>query len=193
MIKNTGCAGVLLALIWITGSACPVQAQPPKPTLPAVERLGENLFRIGQIHVDTSKREISVAGTVNPVRTLEFIANPRRGMKAYESAVTLDTDAIAFNAALVLVGLDASHMRFGPNGPEGDQVEIWIETTGPSAQRFRAERMVYDEVTKLSNHLNRWLRDNDSYAGSVFLTTQERLGLFGRDLEKQTFKLFSQR
>ena len=61
------------------------------------------------------RSELTVAGTVNPdVRTLEFIANARDGIKAYETAVTLDTDAITFNAALLLIGLDKSRSKNVP-------------------------------------------------------------------------------
>ena len=71
------------------------QQQPPShvnpediPTTPAVGRqTWPRLFRIGEIKVDTTKREASVAGKVNPVETLEFVANTQNGMKAYESAL----------------------------------------------------------------------------------------------------------
>ena len=49
---------------------------------------------------------------MNDVEMLEFVANTINGAKAYESALTLQTDAISFNAALLLIGLDpaaASH------------------------------------------------------------------------------------
>jgi len=50
--------------------------------------------------------EISVRGVVNDALTLEFVANPKGGFKAYESALELDTDGINFNLALILIGLD---------------------------------------------------------------------------------------
>src|SRR3954470_3995390 len=101
------------------------------PTPPTVEKLGDNLYRIGNIRVDTSRSEISVPGTINrDVTTLEFIANTRGGLKAYESALSLDTDAITFNTALILIGLNRTRARntptahFDPATPDGDQVEI---------------------------------------------------------------------
>src|SRR5436190_18603940 len=67
-----------------------VRQQPPQTTPPpSVERLGKDLFRIGKTRVNTATREVTVTGTVNPVTTLEFLANPPRGLKAYESALTL--------------------------------------------------------------------------------------------------------
>jgi hypothetical protein len=141
------------------------------PNQPAVERLGPNLLRIGSIRVDTATRELTVGGTVNPdVRTMEFIANAREGLRAYETAVTLDTDGITFNAALLLIGLDRSRSKNAPTihfdraVPSGDTVEISIECPGRECQRFPAERLMYDQEAKgpLSN--GTWV-----YTGSMFL------------------------
>jgi hypothetical protein len=135
----------------------------------AVEKLGEHLFRLGQIRVDSASREIAVPGTVNPVTVLEFVANTRAGLKAYESALTLDTDAVAFNTALVLIGLDKTHAQaparhFDSAEPRGDAVEIWVDLPGPPPQRIRAERLVYDLVTKSTLPEGPWV-----YTGSTFM------------------------
>ena len=141
----------------------------PRPPQP-IEKLGENLFRFGQIRVDTAKREITVPGKVNPVTVLEFVANTRGGLKAYESAVALETDAITFNAALLLIGLDKTHARlperhFDPRIPEGDLVEVWIDWgVEPSRRRVRAEQLLFDRVTNQPMSDGPWV-----YTGSVFL------------------------
>jgi hypothetical protein len=137
----------------------------------AVERLGPTLFRVGSIQVDVARRELSVAGTVNPdVRTLEFIANARDGARAYETVVTLQTDAVTFNTALLLIGLDRTRSRnaptahFDPAIPEGDTVEIFIECPGKECQRMPAERLMYDQDAKRTPEGGSWV-----YTGSTFL------------------------
>jgi hypothetical protein len=149
----------------------PLQQGPPSANkvTPPIEKLGEQRFRMGQVFIDTAAREISVAGRMNEVSVLEFIANTRNGMKAYESAMTLETDAITFNAALLLIGLDRAHAQpptqhFDPAQPKGDAVEIWVEGVGPSAKRIRAERLVYDKVTKETLPDGPWV-----YTGSTFV------------------------
>ena len=87
-----------------------LHAQPPKPSEP-VERLGPTQYRVGRVHVDTALRQVSVAGHINAVSTLEFVANTRGGFKAYESAITLDTDGVDFNVGLLLIGLDVTNAR----------------------------------------------------------------------------------
>jgi hypothetical protein len=138
---------------------------PPKPS--PIEKLSENVYRVGSIRVDTAKRELSVPGKVNPVMTLEFIANPTDGLKAYESAITLETNAITFNAALLLLGLDPSHGRRGLSrmeGVAGDPVEVWIDTPIPTAPHFRAERLIYSQETKETATDDAWV-----FTGSSFL------------------------
>jgi hypothetical protein len=143
----------------------------PASAQPTIERIGENLYRLGTIRVDTGRKEISVPGTVNrDVTTLEFIANARAGVKAYETAITLDTDALTFNTALILIGLNKSRTRnvptahFDPATPEGDELEISIECPGRECQRMPAERLMFDKTTNAAVASGSWV-----YTGSSFL------------------------
>lgn len=178
MIHRSGATFALLMLIPITAAAQaggaggqkPAEGTPPQPQA-KVERLGPNLVRLGSINVNTATKELMVAGTVNPdVRTLEFIANARDGVKAYETAVTLDTDAITFNAALLLIGLDRSRSKNIPTAhfdkatPIGDTVEIFIECPKKECQRMPAERLMFDQETKTAASNGSWV-----YTGSSFL------------------------
>jgi hypothetical protein len=141
MIHRRSVAFALMMLIPLTAAAQGGGATAQKPADPAaalpqpkVEKLGPNLVRLGNIRVNTATKELTIAGTINPdVRTLEFIANAKDGVKAYETAVSLDTDAVTFNAALLLIGLDRSRSKniptvhFDKATPIGDTVEIFIE------------------------------------------------------------------
>lgn len=130
-----------------------------------VERLGKDLFRLGRTRVNTATREVIVTGTVNPVTVLEFLANPPRGLKAYESALTLDTDGVTFNTALVLIGLERGHARLLPNRTvDGDRVELWVELPGTPPKRVRAERLIFDRATNQEAPESGWV-----YTGSMFL------------------------
>jgi hypothetical protein len=168
-----------LTLIPLVGAqvpeAAPGRQQAPSanqtPAQPALERLGENLYRVGTIRVDTARKEISVPGTVNrDVTTLEFIANTRGGAKAYEAAITLDTDAFNFNAALILIGLNKSRARnvptahFDPATPDGDEVEIFVECAARECPRIPADRLMLDKATNTAASGGKWI-----YTGSAFL------------------------
>jgi hypothetical protein len=165
-------AGAAIVASVVCGMPLAAAAQSPNETVKAapVERLGPNVVRIGNVHVDTAKQEVSVKGVVNDVEILEFIANPKGGAKAYESAIELDTDAVNFNLGLILIGLDHTRTKWPRRGdppmlPNGDPVEIWVEwTEAEKPRRVRAEQLVYSEVTKTTLSEGPWV-----YTGSVFI------------------------
>jgi hypothetical protein len=98
------------------------------------------------------------------------VANTKDGWRAYESAVTLDTDAITFNAALLLIGLDGSHVKgtpkfhFDPTALTGDVVTIFLECPGGECARMPAERLMFDRQKKETVSGGKWI-----YTGSSFV------------------------
>jgi hypothetical protein len=171
-------AALLVAFATVSGATvegrqvAPERKPPPPPPSAAtpVERLGPTTLRVGNVQVDTAKREVSVAGVVNEgVTALEFIASTKGGFKGYESALELDTTAIDFNLGLILIGLDHNRavvpkFHLQPTPPQGDPVEIWVEwTEREKPRRVRAEELVFNETTKQTLSEGPWV-----YTGSVF-------------------------
>ncbi|MCC7185733.1 MAG: hypothetical protein IT185_05800 [Acidobacteria bacterium] len=129
------------------------QVPAPQPR-PKVERLGPTLVGVGTIRVDTAAKELRIPGRMNRVITLEFIANTPQGLKEYESAITLETDAVTLNTALLLLGLDPSRARvptqhLDPVPAAGDPVSITVEWKGlQGLRRIPAEELLWNVVTK---------------------------------------------
>jgi hypothetical protein len=148
----------------------PFGAVPPPTSAAPVEKLGDNLLRIGSVRVDLANKEVSVAGTINDVPILEFIANTKGGFKNYESAIEAETNAIDFNTALILIGLDRSRsvppkFHFDPTPPQGDPVEVWVTWVDEGKERrVPAEELVYDSGSKKALPKAAWV-----YTGSRFL------------------------
>lgn len=148
----------------------PPQPSTRAPEPPPVEKLGEDRLRVGTIHIDLKRREITVPGTVNGAMVLEFVANTKGGFKAYESALTLDTNAVTFNLALILIGCDKARSvppqrHFDPTPPKGDPLEIWVAWRDEAAtRRIRAEELVFDARKREPLPQAAWV-----YTGSVFL------------------------
>ena len=170
MRHSKGVAAPRLIVCLLAASAAVAQAQPPPPKpAPAVEKLGKDLYRIGAIRINTAQRELTVSGRVNETFVLEFVANALDGQKAYESAITLDTDAVAFNAALLLIGLDRSRARvpvrhFDPEPPQGDEVALHVEwTRGAERARVPIEELLYDKEKGQTVPSTAWV-----YTGSTF-------------------------
>lgn len=147
----------------------------PTPTPSPVERLGQDQLRVGNIRINTARRELSVNGVVNEVQTLEFMANTKGGFKAYESALELDTNAVNFNVACLLIGLDSSRavpsrFQFDPASPQGDPVELFVEWESEGTRRrIRAEEVLYNRQTKTTMAEGPWV-----YTGSMFLADGNR-------------------
>jgi hypothetical protein len=165
------CRSLFLFIAFLASWSLSVGAQAPKPASPVVEKLGNNLYRVGGLQVDVARKEIAATGKVNDVIVLEFIANARDGVKAYESALTLDTDPVSFNAALLLIGLDPSRGRvpqfyIPPTPPEGDPVAVEIEwTRGSERRRVSVDQLLFDNEKKATMPVERWV-----YTGSTFTT-----------------------
>ena len=141
----------------------------PAPAPSPIERVSADLVRIGSILVDTAKKELSVVGFVNDVTVLEFLANTKGGWKAYESAVELETNAVNFNVACLLIGLDpaaavVAREQFDPQPPQGQPLELFIEwDEAGKRRRVRAEQMIYNRATRQTLAEGPWV-----YTGSVF-------------------------
>ena len=177
-VKPTLVALAIVLLQPWPADAQPPQGQPPPgrtyvpPVVPKtpspVERLGKGLLRVGNVRIDTAKKEISVSGTVNDVKVLEFIATTPGGYKSYESAIELETNAINFNLGMILIGLDSAHatvpkMHLDPNPPKGDAVEVWVSwDEGGKPRRVPAEELVYNETLKSTLPAGGWV-----YTGST--------------------------
>lgn len=173
-------ASAIAAVLIVVGAGASVGGQLPRPqdagsappgTKPAaIEKVGATAYRIGGMLVDTAKRDVRVPGFFNSVPTLEFVANTKGGYKAYESAMTLETNAVNFNAAMLLIGLDPAHAKpaafqFDPTPPQGDPVEIHVEWQSRGrTRRVLVEELLYDSRTKKTLKEGPWI-----YTGSSFI------------------------
>lgn len=160
---------ILLVLVCVALGVRPALVQ--SPSKPQVIKLANGTYRVGPLRVDTTKREVTVAGHINDVTILEFVANTKDGQKAYESLITIDTDAVTFNTALLLIGLDPARARvptrhFDPEPPRGDPVDIFVDLTVPMPRRVRVEQLLYDQRTKTTMPEGPWV-----YTGSTFVNT----------------------
>jgi hypothetical protein len=186
-------AGILSAVILLLGpviipssmAAPPQQTQqnpPPKPPIshpppdmtlrePApIKKISDTLMQLANVMVDTQKKEVTVPGHMLPDQTMEFLATKKGGMKSYESVLELDTDAVTFNLALILIGLEKSRAvapqgHFDPKAAAGDPVEIFVEWgSGENARKVRGEELLYDLQTKKVVSMGGWV-----YTGSTVL------------------------
>lgn len=100
-----------------------------------VERISEDRVRVGNIEINTREQTFSVAGSVIEQdkidAPMEFIAVSKGGIKSYEALLELDTTAIDFNLACILIGLDEANAtrptyHFDPSPTLGDAVFMQV-------------------------------------------------------------------
>jgi hypothetical protein len=153
----------------------PPESRTPPKSAP-VKRLGPNLVSIGNIVVDTAKKEVTVPGRMLRDQTLEFLATTKMGMKSYESAMEMDTNATSFNLALIMIGLQKSNavvprQHFDTIQAAGDPVDLWVEWgKDDNVRRVRAGELLYDLKTKAVPELGAWV-----YTGSTVLENGQYL------------------
>lgn len=101
-------------------------------TKPPIEELGEGRYRIGTITVDKNARKFSLGGKIlHLTQPLEYLAVKTEGFKGYESLLELETSAVEFQLACILIGLDDDksvkpRFQFDENEIEGQAVDITI-------------------------------------------------------------------
>ena len=108
---------VLLAAFSGTGFAQAAPDAPPRQPAPTkggeapksenVKPLGNDRFQIGKILVDKRAATFTVPGKITNVgKPLEYLASTPGGSKDYESLMELDANAVDFNVACILIGLE---------------------------------------------------------------------------------------
>jgi hypothetical protein len=137
----------------------------------AVEDLGGGRYRIGAIILDKTKGQFSVPGSVielqQPNSPIEFIAVSKGGLKRYEAIFEMDTSAVDFNLACILIGLDASHAthpkyHFDPQTLKGDAVEIFVSWE----EEGKTRRVPVTDVLRVPGGTR--VSDEWIYTGSFF-------------------------
>lgn len=99
---------------------------------PEIKELGDDRYRIGTITVDKAARKFTLGGKIlHLAKPLEYLAVKKGGYKGYESLLELETSAVAFQLACILVGLDDTdsvkpQFQFDERKLDGQLVDIEI-------------------------------------------------------------------
>ena len=143
-----------------------------RPERPFLENLGDQRYRIGgRIEVDKARQSFTVPGVVIDLgpenMPLEFLVIAKGGVKAYESLLEMDANALEFNLACILVGLSARNAvpprrRFDPAPVEGDRVALWVSWE----ENGRAFRKKISELIQMAGQIP--VSDEWAYTGSFF-------------------------
>jgi hypothetical protein len=124
--------------------SCPylalAQGEPGGAMTPAVQDLGNDRYKVGNILIDKARAQFTVPGSVlRADPPLEYIAVTVGGQKGYESLLELAASGVEFNLACILIGLTNNDVplpryQFDPEPVRGMEVTItatWQSDDGP--------------------------------------------------------------
>lgn len=142
------------------------------PTIPAMVKISDGVYKLGNIDLDRNKKTIIIYGEVNMAYGIvELLACTRIG-KLHESALVMDVQPIHLQTALILLGLNyGGGVRYqgDPITPKGDKVRIWVEwDVDGQTKRHRAEDLVFNRVTQTHMKHTDWIFTGSRTANGIF-------------------------
>lgn len=127
------------------------------------KKIGENLYQLGTVVLNTNTKEITIPGEIN-ISTddtiIEFFACGTLG-KSHESILILDTEPIHLFIALGLLDLEPGRnlaVQGDPHEPKGSQVQIWVEwNRGNDVSTHTARELVWNAITGQPMQKTHWI------------------------------------
>lgn len=119
--------------------------QQPAGPMPTLEKVGNGLYRLGDIVVDRNTRSITFPAQVNMDKgMLEYLIVHRKG-KTHESLLNTLVDPYNLQIAFLLLGFEGTDQRLAMQGdratPKGDAIGISISRkTGTNTEVIAAEQ-----------------------------------------------------
>jgi len=143
------------------------------PTIPAMTKVGDGLYNLGNVKLDLNKKTITMNGKVNmSYGLIELLACTRIG-KMHESALVIDVQPIHLQTALILLGLEfGGGIRYqgDPLTPKGDRVQIWVEWDADNeTQRHRAEDLIFNRSKQSQMEHVGWVFTGSRMSNGAFM------------------------
>ena len=126
------------------------QSTPATELQMAPVQISENVYKLGNVTLDTRKREVTIPGEINIVGAdiiIEFLACGKLG-KTHESILIVDAEPIHIFTVLAALELEPGmnlSVEGDPREPKGSLVEIWIEwNQGDKVISRRARELLWN-------------------------------------------------
>ncbi len=139
-------------------STSPIDASLVKP-----KEISEGVFQVGNVILDTNKKEVVISGKINIATgdtTIEFFACGLLG-PSHESILMLDAEPLSLFTALGLLELSPGmnlEVQGDPHDPEGSNVQVWVEwKQGDKVVSKTARELVWNKFTKQPMQKTHWV------------------------------------
>ena len=151
----------------------PKSTSPIDAALVKRKEISEGIFQVGNVVVDTNKKEVVIPGEINIATgdtTIEFFACGLLG-PSHESILMLDTEPLYIFVALGLLDLEPGmnlQVQGDPHDPEGSDVQVWVEWhQGDKVVSKIARELVWNKFTKQPMQKTHWV-----FTGGRIITKQ---------------------
>ena len=145
---------LLLLLLPISGTRSQTLSS-PKPAATSsdssssqIQKIGEDLYRLGSITIDSKKRELSLPGKFNMQKGMIELLACSVGGKVHESVLVLDVVPYHLQVALLLLGLNFKgglEFQGDPKAPKGDSVVVRVTwKNGDRDTTVRLEQLAWE-------------------------------------------------
>jgi len=167
----------ILILLFVPVYICSAQQNGQDSTKYPIQKIGESLYQIGNVRLNSEARELIIPGKVNMDSGLiELVACTAYG-KVHESMLVLDVVPYHIQVALLLLGLEyGSNIAYqgDPRTPAGDSVEVWVSWfNGKDTVRHRAEDLVFDVLHKKLMPHSPWIFSGSRFVNNIFMADME--------------------
>lgn len=165
----------LLAVLLGCSLLRPVAAQ--ETGAPAMESLGDDRYRVGNVVLDAAAGQITMPARVNMQEGLiEVFACTPQG-KLHESTLVVDVDPLHVQLALLTLDLEYGRVlehQGEARRPEGDPVRVWVEWgDGDARQRWRAEDLIWNGPAERTMEHVEWVFAGSKVINGTFMATVE--------------------
>ncbi|MFI5252337.1 MAG: YdjY domain-containing protein [Bacteroidota bacterium] len=152
-------------------------AQPDSSENP-IKKIGDDLFQLGTIRIDSKNRVLTMPGKINMQKGMIELVACATGGKTHESVVVVDVVPYHLQVALILLGLNyigGLSVQGDTLTPRGDSVDVFM-TWNKNGQdtTVRAEDFAWDIPNKRSMEHTPWI-----FSGSRMID-----GKYMADVEK---------
>lgn len=146
-----------------TVTVYPKSTSPTDTTLVKPKEISEGVYQVGNVVLDTNKKEVVIPGEINIATgdtTIEFFACGLLG-PSHESILMLDTEPLSIFVALGLLELKPGmnlEAQGDPRDPEGSDVQVWVEwKQGDKVVSKTARELVWNKFTKQPMEKTHWV------------------------------------
>ncbi len=141
----------------------PKSTSPIDASLVKRKEISEGVYQVGNVVVDTNKKEVVISGEINIATgdtTIEFFACGLLG-PSHESILMLDAEPFSIFLALGMLDLDPGmnlEVQGDPHDPEGSGVQVWVEwKQGDKVVSKTARELVWNKFTKQPMEKTHWV------------------------------------